>query len=261
MAKESARLRGVVVQFNHQKGYGFIKPNNGGDNLFVHYSDVKTESFRTLHKDLSVEFTVQTDGVNNKKKAVEVTGINGSQIKIVLKSVSRGSGRDSDGQLVGIGDCYNSGQHGHMARNYRNISWCYTCCKYGHNTKGCTYAKSIGDGASYNCYNYGGSGHFSRDCTHVKSGGYAKSGGDGASYKCYNCGGSGHFARDCTSARSNRGGACYNCGEQGHLAREYPKGASNGGSGGAGYGGGRRGATICFNCSEEGHFAKDCQKA
>ncbi|KAK1363472.1 hypothetical protein POM88_039033 [Heracleum sosnowskyi] len=103
MAEESTRLGGVVVGFNHQKGYGFIKPNNGGDNLFVDYSDVKTEGF----------------------------------FKNVRKSVSCGRGRDSYRQLVGIGDCYNCGQHGHMARDCRNVSWCYTCRKYGHNAKGC----------------------------------------------------------------------------------------------------------------------------
>jgi CspA family cold shock protein len=39
---------GTVKWFNNAKGYGFIVPENGGDDLFVHYSSIEMEGYRTL---------------------------------------------------------------------------------------------------------------------------------------------------------------------------------------------------------------------
>ena len=51
--------KGTVKWFNDQKGYGFISPEDGGKDLFVHYSEIQTDSRRaTLQDGDSVEFEI-----------------------------------------------------------------------------------------------------------------------------------------------------------------------------------------------------------
>ncbi len=47
---------GTVKWFSDQKGYGFIKPDDGGKDLFVHYSNVDGDGFKTLQEDQKVEY-------------------------------------------------------------------------------------------------------------------------------------------------------------------------------------------------------------
>lgn len=47
---------GTVKWFNSEKGYGFITPDDGGDDLFVHYSNIDSEGFRTLEEGQKVEY-------------------------------------------------------------------------------------------------------------------------------------------------------------------------------------------------------------
>jgi len=51
--------KGTVKWFNESKGYGFIEPEGGGDDVFVHYSSIKAEGFRTLTEGQSVNFEIQ----------------------------------------------------------------------------------------------------------------------------------------------------------------------------------------------------------
>lgn len=51
--------RGTVKWFNNAKGYGFIIPDEGGDDLFVHYSYVNMEGYRTLKAGQRVEYDTQ----------------------------------------------------------------------------------------------------------------------------------------------------------------------------------------------------------
>ncbi|MGH8119753.1 MAG: cold-shock protein [Gammaproteobacteria bacterium] len=51
--------KGTVKWFNESKGYGFIEPEGGGDDVFVHYSAIKAEGFRTLAEGQSVNFEIQ----------------------------------------------------------------------------------------------------------------------------------------------------------------------------------------------------------
>ena len=47
---------GTVKWFSDQKGYGFIKPDDGGKDLFVHYSNVEGDGFKTLQEEKKVEY-------------------------------------------------------------------------------------------------------------------------------------------------------------------------------------------------------------
>ena len=57
-----AMTTGTVKFFNSEKGWGFIAPDEGGDELFVHYKNIQGNGFRTLEQGQKVEFTSeQTD--------------------------------------------------------------------------------------------------------------------------------------------------------------------------------------------------------
>lgn len=50
--------RGTVKWFNEQKGFGFIEQENGPD-VFVHFSAIQSEGFKTLNEGQAVEFDVE----------------------------------------------------------------------------------------------------------------------------------------------------------------------------------------------------------
>ncbi|ACU40596.1 MULTISPECIES: cold-shock protein [Actinosynnema] len=49
---------GTVKWFNAEKGYGFIAQSNGGPDVFVHYSEIQGNGFRTLEENQRVEFEI-----------------------------------------------------------------------------------------------------------------------------------------------------------------------------------------------------------
>lgn len=48
--------RGTVKWFSDKKGFGFIVPDNGGEDLFVHHSNITMDGFRTLTDGQAVEY-------------------------------------------------------------------------------------------------------------------------------------------------------------------------------------------------------------
>jgi CspA family cold shock protein len=50
---------GTVKWFNNAKGYGFIEPEGGGGDVFVHYSAIKAEGYRTLTEGQKVTYEVE----------------------------------------------------------------------------------------------------------------------------------------------------------------------------------------------------------
>ncbi|MEI6809133.1 MAG: cold-shock protein [bacterium] len=63
---------GTVKWFNEAKGFGFISPDEGGDDLFVHYSSIQMEGFRKLQEGQKVEF--ETAPGRKGQQAVSVRG-------------------------------------------------------------------------------------------------------------------------------------------------------------------------------------------
>ncbi|GIG38844.1 cold-shock protein [Cellulomonas phragmiteti] len=50
--------QGTVKWFNAEKGFGFITPEGGGQDLFVHFSAIQADGYRTLEEGQGVEFEV-----------------------------------------------------------------------------------------------------------------------------------------------------------------------------------------------------------
>lgn len=63
---------GTVKWFNTQKGYGFIQPEGGGNDVFVHISAVERAGWSTLREGQKVSYEVQQDPKKGKSSAVNL---------------------------------------------------------------------------------------------------------------------------------------------------------------------------------------------
>ena len=65
---------GTVKWFNAEKGFGFITPDNGGDDVFVHFSSIQSDGFKSLDEGQKVTFETELDPKDSRKmRAVNVS--------------------------------------------------------------------------------------------------------------------------------------------------------------------------------------------
>lgn len=64
---------GTVKWFNSDKGFGFIKNDNGGEDVFVHFSSIQSDGYKSLDEGQKVTFDIESDPRNSSKlRAVNV---------------------------------------------------------------------------------------------------------------------------------------------------------------------------------------------
>jgi len=66
--------QGTVKWFNGQKGFGFIQPDEGGNDVFVHISAVERAGLGTLHEGQKVTFELERDQRSGKLSAGQLQG-------------------------------------------------------------------------------------------------------------------------------------------------------------------------------------------
>ena len=66
--------QGTVKWFSQEKGYGFITPDEGGDDLFVHYTEIEGSGFRGLEEGERVSFEVSRDRRGLQAQKVRKSG-------------------------------------------------------------------------------------------------------------------------------------------------------------------------------------------
>lgn len=58
---------GTVKWFNAEKGFGFIQNDEGGDDVFVHFSAIQIDGYKTLEEGQKVSFDIEPDPKNSSK--------------------------------------------------------------------------------------------------------------------------------------------------------------------------------------------------
>jgi CspA family cold shock protein len=69
---KSFMATGTVKWFNETKGYGFIQPDNGGKDVFVHVSAVERSGLRSLAEGQKITYEVEADRRSGKESAVNL---------------------------------------------------------------------------------------------------------------------------------------------------------------------------------------------
>jgi CspA family cold shock protein len=67
-----AREKGTVQRFMDEKGFGFIKPDSGGKDIFVHHSAIQGSGFKSLQQGARVEYDLVQDPKGPRAENVSV---------------------------------------------------------------------------------------------------------------------------------------------------------------------------------------------
>jgi len=140
-----SKSRGLCKWFNTTKGFGFITPEDGSEDLFVHQSSIHARGFRNLAENEPLEFDVEVDNTG-RKKAINVTGPNGDYVK---GENSRDGGGGRGGFGGGRGGRGDGGYGGGRDGGSRG---------YGGNGGGYGGGQSYGGQGGYGGGGYGGGG-------------------------------------------------------------------------------------------------------
>lgn len=76
---------GTVKWFNNAKGYGFILPEQGGGDVFAHYSTIDMDGYKTLKAGQQVQFEA-VDGPKGLQ-ASSITSVNGAPVALATETV------------------------------------------------------------------------------------------------------------------------------------------------------------------------------
>lgn len=63
---------GVVKWFSNSKGYGFIVPEEGGEDIFVHFSSIQSDGFRTLKEGQAVSYELEKGAKGSQAVKVNI---------------------------------------------------------------------------------------------------------------------------------------------------------------------------------------------
>lgn len=74
------KATGTCKWWNSQKGYGFITPDDGSSEVFVHQTAIQSDGFRSLAEGEELEYNVE-QGHDGRLKAANVTGPKGQNVK------------------------------------------------------------------------------------------------------------------------------------------------------------------------------------
>ena len=84
--------QGTVKWFNAEKGFGFIAQEDGGDDVFVHYSAIQSQGYKSLDENQKVEFDVTQGPKGPQAENVRAALINGTKLgHLPLKTLRTGS--------------------------------------------------------------------------------------------------------------------------------------------------------------------------
>jgi CspA family cold shock protein len=72
MSEESVRMTGRVKWFHKQKGYGFIEADDGEGDVFIHYTDIPGDGFRSLEVGQKIEFEMIENDKGTQAKRVKI---------------------------------------------------------------------------------------------------------------------------------------------------------------------------------------------
>merc|ERR1719352_491850 len=95
--------QGNVKFFNAEKGFGFISPADGSEDVFVHFSQIQCDGFKALNEGETVTYDVHFDDMKGKSSAINVQGQGDGQPRQKGKGKGKGKGKSFGGYDQGYG--------------------------------------------------------------------------------------------------------------------------------------------------------------